>query len=167
MFISIIAAMSRNYVIGKNKKLPWNTIPNDLKWFKKNTINKSIIMGRKTWDSLKNPLPMRQNIIISRNITTKKNTKNIFWVNSFIKAIQAAKNKKEIMIIGGGNVYKQSLKYANRLYLTHINKKIEGDTYFPKYNNLLWKRIYYKKYKNLINLKLFKYNFEILEKIKK
>ncbi|XRY30592.1 MAG: type 3 dihydrofolate reductase [Buchnera aphidicola (Tetraneura akinire)] len=165
MLISIIAALSKNNVIGKNNKLPWDIIPNDLKWFKKNTINKSIIMGRKTWDSLKKPLPMRQNIIVSRNIK-KKNNEHIIWVNSLIKAIQSAKYKKEIMIIGGGNIYQQSLKYVNRLYLTHINKKIKGDTYFPKYSNLLWKRIYYKKYKNLINLKLIKYYFEILQKVK-
>ncbi|QCI18705.1 type 3 dihydrofolate reductase [Buchnera aphidicola] len=144
MKISLIAAISNNLVIGNKNKIPWK-LPEDLKWFKKNTIYKNIIMGRLTWESLINALPARNNIVISRK---KIINKNVIWVNSINNAIISTVYSKynqneEIMIIGGGKIYKQMLFYANKLYLTHVNCNIIGDSYFPKYKLFKnWKTIF-------------------------
>lgn len=160
MKISLIAAISNNLVIGDNNKIPWY-IPEDLKWFKKNTIHKNVIMGRLTWESIGKPLPMRTNIVISRNEIKKK---GIIWVNSISNAIIASKYDKEIMVIGGGKIYEKMLFYANKLYLTHIDINIVGDTYFPRYQLFKsWKRLFKK---NIIKSKTnsYNYSFEILSR---
>lgn len=147
MKISLIAAISNNLVIGNNNKIPWN-LPEDLKWFKKNTIYKNIIMGRLTWESIRHSLPMRTNIVISRKEIINK---NIIWANSIHNAILSTisskhEKNKEIMIIGGAKIYKQMLFYANKLYLTHVNCDIIGDSYFPKYKKFKnWKTTFKKK----------------------
>ncbi|QCI22026.1 type 3 dihydrofolate reductase [Buchnera aphidicola] len=160
MNISLIAAVSSNLVIGYNNKIPWY-IPEDLKWFKKHTINKSVIMGRLTWESIGKPLLMRHNIVISKNKIEKK---GIISVNSISKAIISAKYAQEIMVIGGAQIYKNMLFYANKLYLTHIDAHIIGDAYFPKYKMFPnWKRLFKKKYiKNEKNP--YNYYFEILSR---
>ncbi|QCI16978.1 type 3 dihydrofolate reductase [Buchnera aphidicola (Aphis helianthi)] len=148
MNISLIAAISNNLVIGNKNKIPWN-LPEDLKWFKKNTIYKNIIMGRLTWESIVNFLPMRTNIVISRKKIVKK---NIIWANSIQNAIISTTYSKynqnqEVMVIGGGEIYKQMLFYANKLYLTHVNCNIIGDSYFPKYKLYKnWKTIFKKQF---------------------
>ncbi|MBZ2279032.1 type 3 dihydrofolate reductase [Buchnera aphidicola] len=160
MNISLIAALSKNLVIGRNNKIPWY-IAEDLKWFKKNTIHKNIIMGRVTWQSIGQPLIMRKNIVISRN-KIKKN--GVIWARSISNAILLADYNKEIMVIGGEKIYKQMMFYANKLYLTHIDKNIIGDTYFPKYQlfsswKVLFKKSIEKKFQND-----YKYHFEILSR---
>lgn len=148
MNISLIAAISNNLVIGNKNRIPWN-LPEDLKWFKKNTIYKSVIMGRLTWESIINSLPMRTNIVISRK---KIVNKNIIWANSINNAIVSTiyskyKKNQEIMVIGGSEIYKQMLFYANKLYLTHVNCNIIGDSYFPKYKLYKnWKIVFQKKF---------------------
>ena len=134
--ISIIVAVSSNQVIGKNNKLAWN-LPYDMKYFSNVTRNHTVIMGRKNWESIPKkyrPLPKRNNIIISRN--KKYETKSSIVVNSIEKAIEIARNNNddEIFIIGGGEIYKASFNYVNRLYITEIKSNIEGNTYFPKWN---------------------------------
>ncbi len=166
--ISIIAALSNNNVIGKKNSLCWK-IKEDIKWFKKKTINKTIIMGNKTWKSIKKPLKKRINIIISSKIKKKyilykKNTQIIF-VKSIIQALYTAKKtNKEIMIIGGEKIYSQLIKWSNKMYLTYINKNILGDKFFPKYNNKEW-RIIYRKKKYIKNKKINYIIFNILIKI--
>ncbi len=166
--ISIIAALSNNNVIGKKNSLCWK-IKEDIKWFKKNTINKTIIMGNKTWKSIKKPLKKRINIIITRKINKKyilykKNTQIIF-VKSIIQALYIAKKtKKEIMVIGGEKIYSQLIKWSNKMYLTYINKNILGDKFFPKYNKKEWKIIYRKK-KYIKNKKINHIIFNIFIKI--
>ncbi len=166
--ISIIAALSNNNVIGKKNSLCWK-IKEDIKWFKKNTINKTIIMGNKTWKSIKKPLKKRINIIITRKIKKKyilykKNTQIIF-VKSIIQALYIAKKtKKEIMVIGGEKIYSQLIKWSNKMYLTYINKNILGDKFFPKYNKKEWKIIYRKK-KYIKNKKINHIIFNIFIKI--
>jgi len=164
MNISIISAMSENLVIGHKNSIPWH-IPKDLSWFKKHTINKSIIMGRITWESIKYALPMRQNIVLTR----KKNIseKNVIFVNSINKAIQASLYKNEIMIIGGSTLYNQMLPVANKLYLTIIKINILGDSYFPKYCHMKWKTIFKKKIVERISIQnTYVLTFKILKKIK-
>ncbi|QFQ32880.1 type 3 dihydrofolate reductase [Buchnera aphidicola (Aphis fabae)] len=165
MKISLIAALSNNFVIGNKNKIPWH-LPEDLKWFKKNTIHKNIIMGRLTYESIINSLPMRTNIVISRKKIVKK---NIIWADSINNAIVSTiyskyKENQEIMVIGGSEIYKQMLFYANKLYLTHVNCNIIGDSYFPKYT-------LYKNWKKIFERKIFKdskhsydFYFEILER---
>ena len=163
MKISLIAAISNNLVIGNNNKMPWY-LPEDLKWFKKNTIHKNVIMGRITWQSLSTSLPMRTNIVISRKKIVEK---NIIWANSIDNAIISTiyskyQKNQEIMVIGGAEIYKQMLFYANKLYITHVNCNIVGDTYFPKYQLFKnWKTIFKKKFlKN--NTHSYDFCFEIL-----
>ena len=143
MNISIIVAISKNGVIGKNNKLAWN-LPDDIFYFSKMTMGHSIIMGRKNWDSIPNkwkPLPNRKNIIISRN--KNQNINNVDITNSIEKAIKIGRENEdeEIFIIGGGEIYKLGFEFVDKLYITEIKKNIEGDTFFPKWNKSEWKEI--------------------------
>ena len=143
MNISIIVAISKNGVIGRNNKLAWN-LPDDMFYFSKMTMGHSIIMGRKNWDSIPNkwrPLQNRKNIIISRNIN--QNIKNVDITNSIEKAIKIGRENEdeEIFIIGGGEIYKLGFKFVDKLYITEIKNNIEGDTFFPKWNKSEWKEI--------------------------
>jgi len=132
--ISIIVAHANNRVIGKNNKMPWGKLKEDLKFFKEKTNGNTVIMGRKTYDSIGNPLPNRRNIIITRNKNLK--IKNCEIVNSIEEALKISKNEKEVFIIGGGKIYEKVLPLANKLYITEIKDNFEGETYFPEYKNL-------------------------------
>ncbi|UDG81216.1 Dihydrofolate reductase [Candidatus Hartigia pinicola] len=165
MNISLIAAMTADQVIGINKTIPWN-LPRDLAWFKHNTLNKPIIMGRLTYESIGYPLPSRVNIVLSNKTSSDK---NVIWTASIAESLvkanntQARKNKKEIIVIGGEKIYQQFLPLANKLYLTHINAKIMGNIYFPIYNTNEWECIfneYHKKDKH----HFYSYSFKILTK---
>ena len=134
--ISIVCAMSKNYVLGNNNQLPWH-LPADLRHFKEITLGKPVIMGRKTYDSIGKPLPNRRNIVISRDPNLIIPGCEI--VHSLDTAIQLAGNEQEIMIIGGGNIFMQTLPLAQRMYLTIINQDFVGDAYFPQWNETEWK----------------------------
>ncbi len=142
--ISIIVAMAQNGCIGKNNKMPWH-ISDDLKRFKSLTTGHPVIMGRKTFESIlayiNKPLPNRKNIIISRYGFKTNHKVDIF--SNIEKAISHSKGlyKNEVFIIGGAQIYKQSLQYADKLYLTKIHKAIEGDSFFPKLNKNEWKEL--------------------------
>ena len=144
MMISLIAAVAKNGVIGNEGDLPWN-LPSDLRKFKEITDNKPIIMGRKTWDSIGRPLPNRDNIIISRNINLEIEGGIICL--SPDEAISIAKIKanergcEEIMVIGGGYIYQEFMNIADKLYITEVDLEIEGDAYFPKIDQELFKEI--------------------------
>ena len=138
--INIIVATSENNVIGRGNDIPWY-IPEDLEHFKKLTTGNTVIMGRKTYESLPKeyrPLPNRINIVITRDKSYQ--AKGCLVVNSLEDALRKADNDKEIFIIGGGQIYREGLKFAERIYLTKIHKNIEGDTYFPKLNKF-WKLV--------------------------
>lgn len=134
MQLSIITAISKNRVIGINNRLPWS-LPADLLRFKRITWGKSIVMGRNTFESIRRPLPGRKNIILSRS---KEEYAGCFVYTSLQEALEANKNEKEIFIIGGENLYRQTINIADRLYLTIIHHQFEGDTYFPEWNHLDW-----------------------------
>jgi dihydrofolate reductase len=127
--ISIIAAVSKNGVIGVDNKLPWY-IPQDLKRFKELTTNNVVIMGRKTYESIGKPLPNRLNIVVSRNKDLEID--GCLVVDSISKAIKKAGHNKKIFIIGGGEIYRKSIKFAEKIYLTRIDTVHEGDTTFPE-----------------------------------
>ncbi|MCI1680274.1 MAG: type 3 dihydrofolate reductase [Ewingella americana] len=134
MIISLIAALAADRVIGMENAMPWH-LPADLAWFKRNTLNKPVIMGRKTFESIGRPLPGRLNIVISSQPGTHD---GVTWVTSIDAAIAAAGDVEEVMVMGGGHVYDQFLARADRLYLTHIDAEVEGDTHFPDYEPDEW-----------------------------
>lgn len=143
--ISAIAAMAQNRVIGKDNALVWH-IPEDFKYFKRTTLGKPIIMGRKSFESLGNPLPGRPNIVISRsgNHQSSENKDGPFYATTIEEAISLGKklaaelNQSEIFIIGGGEIYKQTLNQLDRLYLTIIHRDYQGDAFFPVFDSEKW-----------------------------
>lgn len=132
--INIIAAIGKNGIIGKNNDLVWKSVPGDMKRFKETTTGHPIIMGRKTFESLgKKPLPNRTNIVVTRNKNLQAPDFLIF--SSLAEAINFASDKDEqIFIIGGGEIYSQAIKLADRLYLTLIDAEATGDVFFPSYS---------------------------------
>ncbi|MDN3609012.1 type 3 dihydrofolate reductase [Vibrio ostreicida] len=128
MIISLIAAMANDRIIGKDNNMPWH-LPADFAWFKQCTMGKPVVMGRKTYDSIGRPLPGRHNIVISRDENLELH--GVTTVTSVEEAIEAAGEVEEIMIIGGGSIYRACLPQANKLYVTYIDADFEGDTQFP------------------------------------
>ncbi len=131
--ISIIVAMAKNRVIGKDNDMPWH-LPADLQHFRKMTSGKPIIMGRKTYESIGRPLPKRHNIIVSRNGDYEVDGCDV--VSSLDEAVKIAGDVDELFIIGGGFLYNQTIDQADKLYLTFIDLEVDGDTLFPKYEHL-------------------------------
>ncbi len=141
MTISIIAALSRNRVIGRNNDLPWK-LPDDMKYFMETTRGNTVIMGRKNYDSLPQrfkPLPNRTNIVVTRrqNFTAP----GCQVVHSFEDAILASKNAggAEVFNIGGAELFKLGMSVTNRMYLTEIQAEIDGDVFFPDFDRKEWK----------------------------
>jgi dihydrofolate reductase len=136
--ISIIVAMSQNSVIGLRNELPWH-ISEDLKNFKKITLNHSVIMGRKTYYSIGKPLKDRKNIVISRDTSLKIDGVEV--VNSLEKAILKTDESSEIFIIGGQQIYSIALPLATHMYITKVNGIFDGDAFFPDYVEDEWREI--------------------------
>ena len=156
MIISLIAAIGKNNVIGFDNKLPWK-LSGDLKRFKEITLNKPVIMGRKTFESIGKPLPNRINIIITRDKTYKAD--GCVVVHSVEESLKAAAENEEVMVIGGEQTYKEFLPMANKMYLTLIEKDFEGDSYFPDYNKNDWKEVFREGHEDS-GLKYFFVNLE-------
>ena len=138
MHLSIIVAMGKNRVIGKNGMLPWH-ISSDLKNFKKITMGKPILMGRKTYESIGRPLPGRENIILTKN-------KNYFAEGCIVKntideVFSYCQKVPELMIMGGAALYEQTLHKAKRLYITEVNATTDGDVFFPEFDRNQWLEI--------------------------
>ena len=131
MTLSIIVAMDPDQVIGKNGDLPWR-IPEDLKFFRGYTMGKPLIMGRKTHESIGRPLPGRRNIVISRNADFQAESCDVVTtLNAALKLAET--DAKEVMIIGGAEIYALALPYAHRIVLTRVHDRVEGgNTWFPK-----------------------------------
>lgn len=136
MKISLIAAMDKNRVIGKAGQLIWH-LPADLRFFKTKTIGKPVIMGRKTFESIGRALPERKNIIITRQ--TNFNPSDCEVVHSLQEALANASDAEEVMIIGGAEIFNQSLEFADQMFLTLIDHEFEGDSYFPEWDEEEWK----------------------------
>ena len=127
--------MSSNRVIGVNNTLPWH-ISEDLKHFKSLTMGHTIIMGRKTYESIGRPLPNRRNIVISRN--TEASYEGAEVVHSIEDAFSICKNDNEVFVIGGSNIYEQALSLVDYIYITEIKKSFSGDAFFPEINKQMW-----------------------------
>ena len=136
--ITLLVAHDLNRVIGVDNKMPWH-IPEELGYFKKVTMGKAIVMGRKTFESIGKVLPGRLNIIITRNDDYSIDGAEV--VHSLKEAIELGKTySEEVVIIGGAEIFNQSMEIADKLYITVIQNEYEGDTYFPKYGDE-WKLI--------------------------
>jgi dihydrofolate reductase len=157
--ISIIVAMSQNSVIGLRNELPWH-ISEDLKNFKKITLNHSVIMGRKTYYSIGKPLKDRKNIVISRDTSLKIDGVEV--VNSLEKAILKTDESSEIFIIGGQQIYSITLPLATHMYITKVNGIFDGDAFFPDYVEDEWREI---AREDLITDKDLRFSFLKYEKL--
>ena len=143
VFISLIVAASKNNAIGKANAMLWH-LPEDLKFFKNTTWGMPVIMGRKTFESVGKPLPGRTNIVITSNkdwhVAGTITTANI---EEALKAAKAT-NAKEIFITGGGEIYKQTMNIADKIYITRVNTEIDGDTFFPAIDETIWEKVFEK-----------------------
>jgi len=139
MMISLIWAMADDRVIGVENRLPWK-LPADMKWFRQHTLGKPIIMGRKTFESFGGkPLPQRSNIVITKDETYQ--AEGIIVVHSIEDALKAAGEVEEVMIIGGMSFYLQMLPQADKLYMTLIHERFEGDAWFPEFDLNQWQEL--------------------------
>jgi dihydrofolate reductase len=136
MIISLVAAAAENNIIGKENALPWR-LPADLKFFKNLTMGHSIIMGRKTFQSVGKALPGRKNIIITRD--NSFSAEDCIVLGSLSEAFQVCKDEDEIFVVGGAEIYHQSMEFADKIYLTRVHALFAGDTYFPDIHEDEWR----------------------------
>ena len=136
--LSIIVAKAKNNIIGKDNKLIWH-ISDDLKRFKELTTGHPIIMGRKTFESLGKPLPERKHIVFSQNPDFKVNDDNVEVVHSMLQIQQYIQDKNENFVIGGAMIYNLLMPYVTKMYVTQIEKDFDGDSFFPKINENIWR----------------------------
>lgn len=156
--ISLIVAMGKNRVIGLDNKMPWH-LPADLAYFKKVTTGHAIIMGRKTFESIGRPLPNRTNIVLTRD-------KNLLIegcqiIDSVEEALKLAENEM-IFVIGGSEIYKQFLPFANKIFITKINENFTGDTFFPELSDD-WQQTSSEKHIPDVKNK-YEYEFQVFQK---
>ncbi|MFQ1802804.1 type 3 dihydrofolate reductase [Aeromonas veronii] len=140
MKISMIAAMAHDRVIGKDNQMPWH-LPADLAHFKRVTLGKPVLMGRKTFESIGRPLPGRRNLVISRNPDYQVEGIEVVGSVEAALALLAGSSVEELMVIGGGHLYAEMLPSADCLYLTQIDLAVEGDTRFPAFDDGQWQRV--------------------------
>ncbi|WP_411681684.1 dihydrofolate reductase [Clostridium thailandense] len=144
--LSFVVAVAKNNVIGIDNKMPWY-LPNDLKKFKEVTTSKTktMIMGRKTFESLPQILKDRHHIVLTRDKNYKSDDKRVTIINSQEQLEPYIKDEKEYFVIGGEEIFSLLFPYASRMYLTEIDEDIEGDTFFPEYDEKEWKVIEVKE----------------------
>jgi dihydrofolate reductase len=136
--ISLVVAAARNNVIGKGNALPWS-LPNDLKHFREVTSGHTVVMGRKTFESIGRPLPNRRNIVITRQEGYKP--EGVEVVGSLAAAIASMSVGEDLFVIGGGEIFNQVLPIADRVYLTRIEADVEGDAFFPRLDANEWEEV--------------------------
>ena len=135
--LSIIVAVAKNNVIGKDNKLIWH-LPEDLKRFKQITTGKNIIMGRKTFESLGRILPNRKHIILCNDMELNIDNENVEVLEDISMLDKYINSDEENFVIGGATIYKLLMPYCNKLYITHIDEEFEGDVYFPEIDENIW-----------------------------
>ena len=160
MQLSIIVAMDINRVIGRGGVLPWH-ISSDLKNFKKITMGKPILMGRKTHDSIGKPLPGRENIILTNN--KKYSAEGCTVKNTLDEVYSYCEEQLELVVMGGAILYSQTLDKADKLYITEVNASVNGDTFFPEYKSSQWREISRESF-NADENNEFDYSFTVLER---
>jgi len=161
MLLSLIAAMDRRGVIGNENELPWR-LPADMQWFRRHTLGKPVLMGRRTWESLDGALPKRTNLVLSRSAGFTATGATV--VGSLEEAMAAAGDVAEMVCIGGAKVFAAMLPRAGRLYLTHIDHDFGGDAYFPAFDEAEW-RLVHEEHHAPDARNAWPYGFRILERI--
>lgn len=136
--VTLIAALARNGVIGRDGKMPWH-LPEDLKHFKATTIGHPLVMGRKTYESIGRSLPGRRSIVITRDPQWRHAEVEV--AHSFEEALTLAGVADEVFVVGGGEVYQSAMPFAQRMVLTEVDQTPEGDTYFPDYPHEQWREV--------------------------
>jgi dihydrofolate reductase len=132
MKLSLIAAVAENGTIGRDNQVPWR-LPLDLQWFKRQTWGHTVILGRRTLESVDSrPLPGRRNIVVSRSL--REAPEGVTVVPSFEAALEAAKSDGEVFVVGGQEIYRAALPHAFRLYITRVHAQVQGDTVFPPFD---------------------------------
>jgi dihydrofolate reductase len=159
--ISLIVAAAENNLIGKDNALPWR-LPADLKYFKTITLGKPVVMGRKTWDSIGKPLPGRLNIVVTRQ--RELQLPGAIVVSNLNDAMRAAGGAEELMIIGGAEIFREMLPRADRIYLTRVHARIEGEVFFPELDAGKWQELSREDYA-ADERHAFAYSFLVLERI--
>ena len=135
MIVSLVVAMSENHVIGRHGVLPWD-LPKDRQYFKRVTLDHTVIMGRKTFEEIKQPLANRRNVVISRDPAF--HPRGVTVVPSLEEALALGATEEEVFVIGGGEIFRLALPRADRLYLTLVHARIEGDATFPSFDLATW-----------------------------
>jgi len=159
--VSLIWAMDRNRLIGRENALPWK-LPADMQWFRKQTMDKPVLMGRKTFDSIGNPLPGRKNIVLSRQADLT--IEGCHVVGSLAEARAVAADAEEIMVIGGSEIYGLLLPEADRLYCTEIDAAFDGDAWFPEFDENVWAQVFNETHE-ADETNAYPYRFLIYERI--
>ncbi len=139
MNYSLIVAMTDKHVIGKEGKMPWH-LPADLAYFKANTLNKTLVMGRNTYDSIGKALPQRRNIVLSRQSGYQLDDAEV--ISHIEQLPELCAREREIMVIGGGQIYQQFLPLSQKLYITWVDGQFAGDTHFPRIDWHQWQQSY-------------------------
>ncbi len=167
MKLALIVAIAENHVIGINNNLPWH-LSEDLKYFKRVTMGKPIIMGRKTFESIGRPLPGRTNIVVTRNADYQ--AESIKVVHGLKQALELCESIavvdgcEEAMVIGGAELYQQALPLADRLYLTEVHADVEGDAFFPELEFSDWQEVGRETF-SAVEPNPYDYSFVILERL--
>lgn len=161
--LSIVVAKAKNNIIGKDNKLLWH-LSDDLKRFRALTEGHTIIMGRKTFESLGKVLPNRKHIVFSNNPDFKVNDENVEVVHSLLQIQEYIESEEEAFVIGGAMMYNFLMPYVSKMYVTEIEKEFEGDTFFPRIDDKKWKEISREKGPE-DGENNFEYNYVIYEKI--
>jgi dihydrofolate reductase len=167
MKLALIVAMAKNHVIGINNNLPWH-LSEDLKYFKRVTMGKPIIMGRKTFESIGKPLPGRTNIVVTRNANYQvegvKVVHSLKAAMELCESIAVIDGCEEAMVIGGAELYQQALPLADYLYLTEVHAEVEGDAFFREFDRSDWQEIARENFR-AFEPNPYNYSFTVLEKI--
>ncbi|PRD47902.1 dihydrofolate reductase [Sphingobacterium haloxyli] len=136
--ITLIVAAAENNAIGKDNQMLWH-LPDDFKYFKQHTLNHSVVMGRKTYESIGKPLPQRRNIVLTKDLNWL--AEDVDVANSLAEVLTYCRDEREIFIIGGAKVYKQALPLAQKVLLTRVHTSLDGDAYFPELPANEWKKV--------------------------
>jgi len=158
--ITLIVAAAENNAIGKDNQMPWH-LPNDFKYFKKTTLGHSVVMGRKTFDSIGKPLPERRNIILTRD--QDYTSPDVDVANSVDDVLTYCRDEREIFVIGGANVFKQFMPLAQKVYLTRVHTAIDGDAFFPELSENEW-QLTRSEHHQKDEKHAFDYSFEVWER---
>ncbi len=157
MIVSIIAAMAGNRVIGTENRLPWK-LSEDLMHFRKLTMGHHILMGRKTFESIGKPLPGRTSVVISRN--PEISFPGVGMAGSMEEALALCGGDDEVFVVGGGEIYRQAMEFADRIHLTEIMRDFAGDAHFPRIDPLIWREV-----SRDVRRGEFEYHFAVYERV--